>query len=326
MSLPKRLNYYRRIFSAYLTPQRSHLTFWHETPEVNSRATLMELGEYYMTFTLKADYPGEYDDAGIPLLNYHGSVGLQYNPIAIAQYGLGNYNLYTISGSSERRAKFLSAATWLVNNLEMNPARLHVWNHHFEWEYRSPLKAPWYSGLAQGQGISLLVRAYKETSLPKYLDAAEKALVTMQRDTREGGVASRDEKGYLWLEEVIVEPPTHILNGFIWASWGLYDYYLLTNKLSVLLLFRDAMRTLKDNLHSYDLGFWSLYEQSGTRMKMLASPFYHALHIVQLKVLFNLTGEDTFIEYAQRWNRYTKHWMMRTRAITYKAIFKLLYY
>ena len=31
---------------------------------------------------------------GIPLLNYHGIIGKQYNPIAIAQYGLGNLNFY----------------------------------------------------------------------------------------------------------------------------------------------------------------------------------------------------------------------------------------
>ncbi len=94
MAITRRLNYYRRIFSAYLTPRKSQLTFWHETPEVNPNAGVKELGEYYMPFTRKADYPGDYDSHGIPMLNYHGTVGLQYNPIAIAQYGLGNYNEY----------------------------------------------------------------------------------------------------------------------------------------------------------------------------------------------------------------------------------------
>jgi len=102
VSIQSRLNYYRRIFAAYLTPQKSHLTFWHEVPEVNERFRPGELGEYYMTFTAKADYPGQYDPAGIPLLDYHGKVGLRYNPIAIAQYGLGNYNLFRRTGDSER--------------------------------------------------------------------------------------------------------------------------------------------------------------------------------------------------------------------------------
>src|SRR5580698_7876869 len=82
-----RLAYYRRIFSAYLLGRKSHLTFWHETPAENPNASANELGEYYMPFSEKADYQGHYDSSGVPQLDYHGHIGLQYNPIAIAQYG-----------------------------------------------------------------------------------------------------------------------------------------------------------------------------------------------------------------------------------------------
>lgn len=72
MSALKRWNYYRRVVAAYLTPATSQLTFWHDTPEVNEHCDMEQLGQYYMTFRAKADYPGQYDKAGIPLLNYHG--------------------------------------------------------------------------------------------------------------------------------------------------------------------------------------------------------------------------------------------------------------
>jgi len=98
-----RLSYYRRIVSAYLLGGHSHLTFWHETPEENLNANASELGEYYMLVADKANYYGAYDSAGIPLLDYLGKIGLQYNPIAIAQYGLGNYNLFRRNGDSGRR-------------------------------------------------------------------------------------------------------------------------------------------------------------------------------------------------------------------------------
>src|ERR1035438_5779051 len=109
-SLVPRLRYYRRIFSAYLLGGKSHLTFWHETPAENPNASATELGEYYMLFAEKADYHGAYDSTGIPQLDYHGKIGLQYNPIAIAQYGLGNYNLWKRTGSAERRSKFFLIA------------------------------------------------------------------------------------------------------------------------------------------------------------------------------------------------------------------------
>jgi heparosan-N-sulfate-glucuronate 5-epimerase len=76
----------------------------------------------------------------------------------------------------------------------------------------------------------------------------------------------------------------------------------------------------------FDVGFWSLYEQSGTRMKMLASPFYHRLHIVQLKVMHKLTGEDVFRVYAERWQAFLEDAFKRYLAMSYKSIFKLLYY
>jgi len=325
-----RLSYYRRIFSAYLVGGKSHLTFWHETPAENPNATPGALGEYYMLFAEKADYHGFYDPSGVPQLDYHGKIGLQYNPIAVAQYGLGNYNLYRRSSDPERRRKFFIVADWLCSHLEKNPQGLAVWNHHFDWEYRDTLRAPWYSALAQSQGISVLVRAHKEShqesEAARYLDAAQRALACFHVPMKDGGVAFTDESSDLWFEEYIVSPPTHILNGFIWASWGLHDYFLATKDASAQELFSRAVRTMLHNLDRYDLGFWSLYEQSGTRLPMVASPFYHQLHIVQLRIMHRLTGEGTFARVADRWEDYSRSRSKRIRALCYKSAFKLCYY
>jgi len=321
-----RINYYKRIFSAYLTLQKSHLTFWHGEPLVNENFSPGELGEYYMPFLAKADYSGHYDSRGIPMLDYHGAIGLQYNPIAIAQYGLGNYNYFRRTGSQERKDKFLNVADWLVENLEETVYGTKIWYHHFDWEYRDTLKAPWYSALAQGQGISMLVRAYDETGEDKYLKAAEEAFGTFTLDMKKGGVVYTDDDGDVWFEEYLVDPPTHILNGFIWASWGIYDYWLATKDPIASELFSSAVKTLASNLKNYDIGFWSLYEQSGTRIKMIASSFYHSLHIIQLRVFYKITGKQIFRRYANRWLRFKNNPIKRRIANIYKIIFKLLYY
>src|SRR3954454_2513706 len=320
------LRYYRRIFSAYLLGSKSHLSFWHETPAENPQASVTELGEYYMGFAEKAQYSGPFDPSGIPLLDYRGHIGVQYNPIAIAQYGLGNYNLWRRTGDPAHRKKFFLVADWLREHLETNAKGLSVWNHHFDWEYRDMLKAPWYSGLAQGQGISVLVRAHKESGDAAYLEAANRAFASFQRPIANGGVAFTDECGDLWFEEYIVSPPTHILNGFIWALWGVHDYFLATYDSSAQQLFARGVRTLLHNLDRYDLGFWSLYEQSGTRLRMVASPFYHHLHVVQLRVMHRLTGEGKCADVADRWESYMRSRSKRTRALCYKSAFKLCYY
>lgn len=320
------LAYYRRIVSAYLLGGASQLSFWHETPTANPNANPSELGEYYMLFEEKADYQGHYDASGVPQLDYRGDIGLQYNPIAIAQYGLGNHNLWRRTAAEERRNKFSRAADWLVSHLEQNSKGILVWNHHFDWEYRNTLRAPWYSALAQGQGISLLLRAHKESGDERYLDASRAAFAAFLHPTAEGGVAFTDESGDLWFEEYIVSPPTHILNGFIWALWGVYDYALATKESSAHQLFARGTRTLLHNLDLYDLGFWSLYEQSGMRLPMVASAFYHRLHIMQLRIMHRLTGEEAFLRVADRWESYTFSQAKSFRALVYKAAFKLRYY
>jgi heparosan-N-sulfate-glucuronate 5-epimerase len=322
----KRLNYYRRVFRAYLLPGESQLSFWHDSAELNRDATTHSLGEYYMTFAEKAAYAGPHDACGIPKLNYRGEIGMQYNPIAISQWGLGNYNSFCRTGDISARKKFLLASDWLCERLEQNSHGVHVWNHLFDWEYRQTLKAPWYSGLAQGQGISLLVRAKAETGEMKYLHKAGLAFRAFQANIDSGGVVFRDQQGDIWFEEYIVSPPTHILNGFIWAVWGVYDYFLATGSREAIDLFARAVETLQSNLASYDLGFWSLYELSGTLLPMIASPFYQRLHVTQLRVMHRITSEKLFAQFANRWENYARSRSKRTRALCYKGAFKLCYY
>ena len=246
-----------------------------------------------MPFLEKADYAGPYDSEEIPLLNYHGQIGRQYNPIAISQWGLGNFNLFLRSRDPERKRRSVAAADWLVKHLEPNSFGVPVWNHMFDWEYRTPLKAPWYSALAQGQGISLLIRVWRETGRSEYLEAATRAFESFLKSTHEGGVVFTDERRGIWFEEYIVSPPTHILNGFIWAAWGVYDFFLATGDNAAQDCSRGGQHPAREP-RRYDLGFWSLYEQSGTRLPMVASPFYHQFHVVQLRAMHRLTGDDFF--------------------------------
>ncbi len=311
---------------AYLLPSTSQLSFWHGTPEINPVPDLEYPKPYYMKFHYKANYDGHFDEQGIPMLDYHGNIGLQYNPIAIAQYGLGNYNLYLDNNDIENLNKFYAVADWLTESLKPNQKDVYVWNHYFDFEYRDVLKSPWYSGLAQGLGLSVLARAYQESNKREYLEAHSKAWVSMTKKIDEGGVIDIDKDGNYWIEEYIVNPPTHILNGFIWALWGIYDTWKLLDNSDAEKLFHQSSKTIENNLSKYDAGYWSLYEQSGTMMPMLSSPFYHQLHIVQLKILTILTSNSVFEKTAQKWKTYKRSRFKRTRAYLGKVLFKVFYY
>ena len=321
-----RLAYYRRVLAAYARPGSSQLSFWHEHPELNERAPVDRLGEYYMAFIEKADYRGPFDPDGIPQLDYRGEIGVQYNPIAIAQYGLANYNRWLATGDSGRRAAALRMADWLVDSIELNASALTVWHHHFDWEYRDVLRRPWYSGLAQGQGISMLLRAFAETRERRYLESAKNAFETLVTPVAEGGTLWYWPDGDPWIEEYIVDPPTHVLNGFMWALWGVHDYHLVTREERARVLFDAAIQSLAHRIRDYDLGYWSLYELSGTRLPMLASSFYHRLHIVQLRCTHRMAPQDVFGRYADRWESFSHHRLNRLRAVVRKVLFKALYY
>ena len=321
-----RISYWNRIAKAYLSKNASQLSFWHGTPEKNIVTNFNNPISYYMKFHYKANYNECFDEKGIPLLNYHGNIGIQYNPIAISQYGLGNYNLFVDSNDKKRLDSFLKVSDWLVSNLELNNFNIPVWNHKFNFEYRDTLIAPWYSGLAQGLGISVLVRAFSETGNIKYRDAYEKSWISFEKEVKDGGVIFIDSKNNYWIEEYIVNPPTHILNGFLWSLWGVFDSWKIMGNKKAKDLFFKCIKTLEDNLSMYDNGYWSLYEKSNTLLPMLASPFYHKLHIVQLEIMHEMTSASFFQTYEKRWKKFESSKKNRTRALIGKSLFKILYY
>jgi hypothetical protein len=312
--------------------------------------------QFYMTFREKAHYAGPFDANGIPMLDYRGSLGRQYNPIAIAQYGLGCLNESREQGaesreqrvgSGEQGAESLSpsafllraraCADWLVDHLEPNAAGLPVWMHRFDWEYFQTLKAPWFSGLAQGQGIALLMRMHAVTGESGYRDAALRAFVAMVTPVKEGGTLFVDDRGDWWIEEYITDPPTHILNGMMWALWGVRDLQKFGDDAPVKAgratslphpseVWDRCVATLERNLDRFDSGYWSLYDLSPVAMRNVASPFYHRLHLVQLDVMRRLSGRPVFGEILERWQGYQARSWCRERAWLHKVLFKLVYF
>jgi hypothetical protein len=239
---------------------------------------------------------------------------------------LARFNRWCAGGEASDRTAWLAAARWLVENLQPNVHGVPVWFHHFDWPYRETLEAPWYSGLAQGNGVSMLVRAATETGDAAFAVAAHRGFRSLELPLSQGGVLVTDAQGDVWIEEYIVEPPSHILNGFIWALWGVYDYARWSRRPSASALWEACIQTLEARLDDFDTGWWSLYEAPTTRCRMLASLYYHRLHAVQMRVLGDLTGNDVFVARATRFEAYARQPVSRARAFVEKAWFKISRY
>lgn len=328
------LKYYRRIFSAYLFKRReSNLSFWFTPLSVNAleQDDLASVDRYPQNFECKTRYRGVTDEDGVIRLNYFGTLGCQYNPNAIAQLALGHYDLYRSTDSELHKRLFLKNAAWFLKHGKNDADETTLWTYDFPWECRGGiLQKGWRSALAQGQALSVLIRAHKITGDDRYAEAAKMGYNPFRYSYREHsqGVLSHDN-GYLWLEEIIIDPPNHILNGFVWALWGVYEYGKYFADSHANGLFAACVHTLKENLWRYDLGYWTSYDlvsRDGGQPVMPASNYYHRLHVTQLEGLYNITGLDVFLEYQRRWQGYLHSPYCRNRALLKKILFKMRYF
>jgi hypothetical protein len=227
--------------------------------------------------------------------------------IAIFQDGLAAYDLYLMNDDESMLRKLKNCADWAVENQETNGA----WKTFEPQNSQEP-----YSAMAQGEGISLLVRCALAFNDKTYLEAASKAFEFLLLPRSEGGVAEyKDDRLYLY--EYTYEPL--VLNGWIFSAWGLLDYYKATGDERAKEAWELTTKTMAQSLNNFDCGYWSKYNINDR----ITSLFYHNLHIAQLNVLYDLTGMVEFNAYAKRWMRFKNNKCYNIMAFVVKAIQKL---
>jgi heparosan-N-sulfate-glucuronate 5-epimerase len=262
---------------------------------------------------------GYYNDLSQKALQQRGDLGERpagENPVNIAQTCLGFHELWLTSEQNDYLQSSIRLADWLVAH-----QRDGRWVFDFSWYYG--LKPPWISAMAQGEGISALLRVHKATGDKRYLEAARAALDPFRQEVQTGGVRVSMGKGQVFFEEYPSDPPSHVLNGFVFALWGLYDYALYMRDDEVEELFRAGLRTLVALLPEYDLGYWSAYDLFPFKIRFVAHPFYHQLHIAQLEALFQLTGRTIFRDTARSWESYRRSRISRWRRAGHAVLFKV---
>jgi heparosan-N-sulfate-glucuronate 5-epimerase len=265
---------------------------------------------YYIDFrekTTKPTWPPEW----FPWPGFHRFM-------AISQWGLGCYERY-LSGEGE---EWLAAALAAGQHLAGEQGPTGGWAEpNATHTYR--LHAPWLSAMAQGQCSSLLTRLSLETGSEELGASARRGLAPMQLPSAGGGVASTLQGGP-FLEEYPTEPPSFVLNGAIFAAWGVRDVAVGLSDADAASLFSAVVETLARTVGRWDTGYWSLYDLYPHRVRNVASPFYHALHARQLRLLAGMTGQSELQAVAERFEAYARLRRNRTRALAEKVAFRLL--
>jgi hypothetical protein len=127
--------------------------------------------------------------------------------------------------------------------------------------------------MSSGTAIQALARASQESILndKRYLKVARSALGVF-RASPPLGVRVRSGHGYHYLLYSFA-PSMRVLNGFLQAITGLYDYAAIAHDPSARKLWKAGDRAARAELHRYDTGRWSRYNLGGAE----ASLGYHRL-------------------------------------------------
>ncbi|CAD5115988.1 DgyrCDS4924 [Dimorphilus gyrociliatus] len=230
------------------------------------------------------------------------------NLLKIQFFGNGAIDNMTLSNQAHLDY-FYYASKWLLLNQDKSGGwPINVDRNLANGELE--LSAGWYSAMAQGQAMSLLCRAYSRTGKKEYLEAAKKAAFILSTPSSKGGVKAKFADKYDWYEEYPTQPPSFVLNGFIYALIGLYDVYTLTEDQLSGKLYSDGMESLQTLLPLYDSGSGSFYDLRhyslpGTAPN-LARWDYHTTHINQLLLLNTIEQSSIFTKTAARWVGYMK--------------------
>ena len=266
---------------------------------------------YYNDLTEKVRLTTNINEDGIPF-NITTDNNIVIFPIAVFQYALGLYDMYLLTKEIEYKEQFILCSNWIVKNQETQGS----WDNFGVIGITSFGK---YSAMAQGEAVSVLVRAYVCTKQEVFLNSAKKGIDFMLVDIKEGGVCNNSSDNLVF-EEYIGNNTKTVLNGWIFSLFGLYDFYLATKENEYLMNFNKSVKSLSKTLDLYDTGYWSKYDNH----RNIASPFYHNLHIALLEVLGEISGDSILISKALRFKKYQKNPLFNTIAFSRKVFQKLI--
>ncbi len=243
----------------------------------------------------------------LPTLAIGGGQHVEF-AVGIFQYGLGAYDLYLTTGGDVYKTKFQQSLKWACDHQEASGAWKtfqHIYPDH-----------P-YGAMCQGEGVSLLLRGYISSHQQEYIDRAHRAIDFMLTSVTEGGTTLYQE------EDVVFREYPHrraVLNGWIFAWFGLYDYVLVCQDKGKYQKLLDAScKTMLRHLPTLSRWYWSKYDFAGR----VASPFYHNLHIALMQAMYQLTHHEEFKQYAEKWARCSNNPFKKGIAISYKSIQKI---
>jgi hypothetical protein len=243
------------------------------------------------------------------------------DPLHVIQACLGLHDQLLDSADAEldeRDAILRRQVDWLLGEaVEVLPHDIPVWPQRLRFD-RYGLDDPWISALTQGQAISLLVRMATYTGDSTYADWARRATRAF---TQPGlPIVWRGGAGEIFFEEYPCEPPSHVLNGCLFAWLGLWDFVRYGGDPEVGSFCLTSLDRIRRRVPAYELGDWTRYDVSHQRP---TSPAYQEIHAALAEAIAVATEDAFWRERATRWRAAAEDPLARSRVFFAVLIGKL---
>ncbi len=256
----------------------------------------------------------EFDLKQVPLIDYDRVFGLwgilsgrrfgkQYNPVAIAQYGLAAIARLNQTACAEDegrlRGQIYACAEWLCANHAESADGIY-WPYGFDFPpYR--LSCGFTSCMAQGFAISLLLRAHQIFGETRFFEIGIWARDFFKNEAVGDDPVNfvRNFSDIVWFEEYPSRPPSQVLNGYLFAIISLHDSLAYLEDPVVSAIVQDAVRQLPFVIKMYDLGHWSRYDLQPGRTATLT---YHHVHLLQLQYFCEQFENDGLAPFLEKWS------------------------
>ncbi|MEP7169890.1 MAG: D-glucuronyl C5-epimerase family protein, partial [Bacteroidota bacterium] len=269
-------------------------------PEVNKDVSWIKkytsIYELYNQDQWEKNTSRSFDSLGVHLTKKN------YHPVNACHYAIFCYDEYKSSQNDKFKKAFLAQVSYLRDSTKYMDFDCDKVGYPYNTTFHD-LKAPWYSALAQGEVISVLIRYYAMTKDKSVLPLIVKVRNFMVYPQQKGGCSNITPEGYEWLEEYPnSKQEAQVLNGFFICVISLGEYAkLFPSDTAATNLFNRCIEACKSSIKFYDTGSWIRYNRGDKRlvangyMKWMTNEMVH---------MYEFTGDQFFKYQHQIWATY----------------------
>jgi len=272
----------------------THTDYYH--PRARLGSYFVDGRSYYVDFRKKVEWKGKYVE-GVPALFIPSSKRYILFPGMVLQYGIGAVDSFFNTGDKRYLSFVADVYAWIVTSVTPNYS---FDNYSAEMNSGAEFFSN-NSGMTQGLALSFLSRV---VTCDLVKGVSEEAVTLMRsmyanmlQSLENGGTAIYEGED-LYFCEYCQKDREVILNGWVFAAFGLHDCEKMFEPAVATSAFQKTLRSLGKRAGDYMMpgSNWSYYDNKGRT----ASPTYQLLHICLMDALYRLSSVETFGELRKR--------------------------